>query len=197
MAELTKTSSCLPPEGNDRSIQSCLYVCRIRKGTQRAQAHVPQEQLWVYIRTCKKQAQSHWGRQGLQKVGSAADTNKIALFYQRERDAFTPISMALYKSETKVVLRTCQTLFQESFTSWADVIQSGCLKRQRFVLKTCPVWFKTFCISFARTLLWTSRQMTPLRGLTLRLLDTSAFTLADASCFRGGGGRGCQNNFKR
>jgi hypothetical protein len=41
----------------------------------------------------------------------------MTLLYQKEGNASGPLYVALYKSEMKVILRTCQILFQESLAS--------------------------------------------------------------------------------
>jgi hypothetical protein len=96
--------------------------------------------------------------------------------------------VALYKSEMKVILRTCQILFQESLASWAQVTKSDAVEGQGFVLKACQVWFKGFSVSYRKHSTTNVKINGVTRALTFRLPDTSAFTLA-ASCFLG-----CQIN---
>jgi hypothetical protein len=54
---------------------------------------------------------SHRGRQSLKKVGSFVNTKKMTLVYQKDGNAVGPLYVVLYKSEMKVILRTCQILF--------------------------------------------------------------------------------------
>ena len=51
---------------------------------------------------------SHRGRQTLKKARSFVNTEKMTLLYQKKGNA---LYVVLYKSEMKVILRTCQILF--------------------------------------------------------------------------------------